>query len=242
MKISAFILLLVASISGNHDGSGGGVTVAAEALGLSDGEENVHKNENCETLNITAISIMFQMNTPVDVDASLCNEVYTGMPPRCAGATDVVSSPVIVDLGTGRNTTSGSYNIADTYTAATSPTRFVRIGHGSFVFPNIGSLYVQSYQECSKDMSSVADEECYTRIAITGGDGRYECAQGHVDFLGTNSETVITYIANFCNTCSSPTTSSSSSGGSGNGSSSSNHYFSLLVAFAVAIAVAAASA
>ena len=84
MKISAFILLLVASISGNRDGSGGGVTAAAEALGLSDGEENVHKNENCETLNITAISIKFQMDTPVDVDTSLCNEVYTEMA-RCAG-------------------------------------------------------------------------------------------------------------------------------------------------------------
>ena len=241
MKISAFLLLLAASISGNHDGSGGGVTAAAEALGLSDGEENVHKNENCETLNITAISIMFQVNTPMDVDISLCNEMYT-VTPRCPGSTDIVSSPVVVDLGTGRNTTSGSYNIADTYTAATSATKFVRIGHGSFVFPNIGSLYVQSYQECSNDMSSVADEECYTRIAITGGDGRYECAQGHVDFFGTNSETVITYIANFCNTCRSPTTSSSSSSGaSGNGSSSSNHYFiSLLVAVAVAVAAASA--
>ena len=105
MKISAFLLLLAASISGNHDGSGGGVTAAAEALGLSDGEENVHKNENCETLNITAISIMFQVVTPVDVDTSLCNEMYT-VTPRCAGSTDIVSSPVVVDLGTGRNTTS----------------------------------------------------------------------------------------------------------------------------------------
>jgi hypothetical protein len=192
MQTSNFILLL-ASISG-----------AAAAGG-----------ENCQKLNITTTDITFQVDTLSGVKVSLCNELYT--PPRCPGSKDVVSSPI--EDGYGNK---GSYNIADTFSALTSSNRLVRIGHSSFVYTDVGSIYVQSYQDCGSASSS---EDCYTRIAVTGGDGKYDCAQGIVDFQGTNSANIISYIANFCNTCKGGTTSS------GARDTISLHHFGLLIVF-----------
>ena len=96
------------------------------------------------------------------------------------------------------NGNDGILNIADTYSALTSPENFERCGHGSFVFQYVGSIYLQTYQNCGSRV-----DDCYTRtrITITGGDGKYECAMGTVDFAGTNSENVIAYLASFCLAC-----------------------------------------
>jgi hypothetical protein len=150
-------------------------------------------SENCQTIAIIATDITYQVDTPSDVNASLCNNFFS--PPRCPGTKEVVSSPVITAL-TSDEADTGWYNIADTYTALTTPERFVRIGHGSFVFADVGSLYLQSFQDCNANQT-----ECYTRIAITGGDGKYDCAVGTVEFRGQNTDQEIEYDASFCSVC-----------------------------------------
>eukprot|EP00563_Minutocellus_polymorphus_P020256 CAMPEP_0197719816 /NCGR_PEP_ID=MMETSP1434-20131217/3413_1 /TAXON_ID=265543 /ORGANISM="Minutocellus polymorphus, Strain CCMP3303" /LENGTH=198 /DNA_ID=CAMNT_0043304595 /DNA_START=198 /DNA_END=794 /DNA_ORIENTATION=+ len=174
---------------------------------------------DCKSLEITATEITYQVDTPADINEKLCSELYT--PPRCPGSKEVVSSPVLVKNSDGGVVDEGWYNIADSYSALTSPERLVRIGHGSFVFPEVGSLYLQSYQDCNANQT-----ECYTRIAITGGDGIYDCASGTVDYKGKNADEEIVYDTNFCLAC----------GGSSSGTSSMSLGLTALVSTAAAAA------